>query len=293
MALRAKSNDTIEKDKTVRRFEAYYIPRVENALMKSAKPVLEAVVNMVGNWHYAAAEIDTEAIKPVYEEIYRRVGGYFAKWQADKLAESFKFGTPDMSHKQEETGTLPSAPPPAIVGGFVVGVDDAWLTAVNDWLFSQGAVNISTINATSRELMERIIRDAVDIAVRDGLSIPNTVKLIEARILDEWKVAAKYRADRIARTEVLSATSYASQVGADATGLLYDKVWDAFLDSRTRPAHVQAHGQRVGKYGKFEVDGVLMERPHDPAGGAANVINCRCTALFIPTRDAQGRLNRG
>lgn len=94
------------------------------------------------------------------------------------------------------------------------------------------------------------------------------------------------RATNIARTEALSATSAAQY---EALKQLVEtnkvqasqikRVWDATFDKRTRFDHAVAEGQTVGLDQDFLIGGKLMRHPHDPRGGAANVINCRCRAV--------------
>lgn len=88
----------------------------------------------------------------------------------------------------------------------------------------------------------------------------------------------EYRADTIARTEMNSAYSRGDWDGAQALGEFgpVEKVWVAAIDSRTRPAHVAAHDQVRLFSQPFDVGGTAMMYPHDSAGGASNVVNCRC-----------------
>lgn len=55
-----------------------------------------------------------------------------------------------------------------------------------------------------------------------------------------------------------------------------EKVWIATLDSRTRPTHFAADGQRTPLGAKFTVGGVQLDHPGDPTGPAREVRNCRC-----------------
>jgi hypothetical protein len=133
----------------------------------------------------------------------------------------------------------------------------------------------------SREKRDRRFDPVIRAAMRDGRGIrADQIDTITGRYADRL---LKLRGDTIARTEALSALS-ASQDEAvkqiidtgrvDASAVIRE--WDASMDARTREAHVEADGQqrRIGEL--FTVGGRQMSRPHDPAGGAENVINCRC-----------------
>lgn len=60
-----------------------------------------------------------------------------------------------------------------------------------------------------------------------------------------------------------------------------ERVWLSTIDSRTRPAHAAADGQRVPLRQPFTVGGAQLMFPGDPTGPAAQVINCRCGELLV------------
>lgn len=84
---------------------------------------------------------------------------------------------------------------------------------------------------------------------------------------------------RIARTEghriqvqsTMDACEKAKDKGADVV-----KQWDAALDARTRESHVAVDGEIRELDEKFS-NGLMF--PGDSAGGAAEVVNCRCALL--------------
>lgn len=63
----------------------------------------------------------------------------------------------------------------------------------------------------------------------------------------------------------------ASQSGQD-----FDKVWVAHMDTRTRPSHFAADGQRVALDASFTVGGHQLEYPGDPVAPPEEKRNCRC-----------------
>jgi hypothetical protein len=63
----------------------------------------------------------------------------------------------------------------------------------------------------------------------------------------------------------------AKDKGADVV-----KQWDAALDSRTRESHVAVDGE-IRELDEAFSNGLMF--PGDPAGGAAEVVNCRCALL--------------
>lgn len=94
-----------------------------------------------------------------------------------------------------------------------------------------------------------------------------------------------YRAETIARTETLrnvhaGVTAAYDQAIArgDIDADQLEKEWIHAGGGRfSRPEHVALDGTTVGWRDTFDVGGVDMQHPGDPAGGADNTANCRCT----------------
>lgn len=132
-----------------------------------------------------------------------------------------------------------------------------WATDVND----------TTFQNLTKQLAE---------GAADGESIPQLME----RIGKVFEDAKGYRAERIARTEVVGASNAGSQrayEAAEEQGLTLTKTWLAALDERTRSAHIDAHGQTVPTRSAFDVGGQALMYPGDPNGSAWNTVNCRCT----------------
>jgi F like protein len=96
------------------------------------------------------------------------------------------------------------------------------------------------------------------------------------------------RATVVARTETIGALNagradafraFADERDDDEPEL--EKLWLATDDSRTRPHHREAEGQRVPVGQPFVVGGHELQFPGDPSGPAAEVIQCRCTMLLV------------
>lgn len=86
----------------------------------------------------------------------------------------------------------------------------------------------------------------------------------------------KNNAMRIARTEghrITESAAHNAQVKAKDRGADIVKIWDAALDSKTRPSHVRVDGEIRELDEKFS-NGLMY--PGDPSGDASEVINCRC-----------------
>jgi hypothetical protein len=104
------------------------------------------------------------------------------------------------------------------------------------------------------------------------------------------------RATVVARTEAIGALnagrSDAFQAFTEETDQPMQKLWLATEDSRTRPTHRAADGQRVPVAGTFEVGGFHLAFPGDPTGPAQEVIQCRCTMLLVEPGENVDMSNR-
>jgi uncharacterized protein with gpF-like domain len=133
---------------------------------------------------------------------------------------------------------------------------------------------ITAIDETSREM----IRRAIEKGISEGKGMEQIADDID-RAVDLEPIVAN-RAMVIARTEVISASNFGSQLGARSTGLQLEKQWLATPDTRTRDSHADADGQTRKLDEEYIVGGEALMFPGDPQGSAENVINCRCTEVY-------------
>lgn len=124
-----------------------------------------------------------------------------------------------------------------------------------------------------------------------GESIPELAARVDALLADgqRWK----NRATVVARTEVIAANNAGSREGARQTALALDvapakvrKVWLSTPGTRTRPTHREGQVAPVmGIDTRFHVGDSELLQPGDPAGAAGEVIQCRCSALYLMPGD--------
>lgn len=117
--------------------------------------------------------------------------------------------------------------------------------------------------------------------LQEGVESGETIDELADRILEFTDVDATYRAQRIARTEVISASNAGSWAHYRESGVVAQKEWLTAQDERVRDAHADAEGQMVDLDDPFVVDGEELEFPGDPNGSPENIINCRCTILPV------------
>ena len=149
--------------------------------------------------------------------------------------------------------------------------------------FGIDLLNLSeNITQTTKEIIQRVLTEAAE----QGFGFDELVRRLKSPEL------TVKRARTIARTETVAAANAASNIAAQDTGLVMDKIWISARDNRTRLHHRQVNQNVVGMDDTFSVGFVQMKFPGDKAGGPSEVINCRCTHAFIPKRDERGRLIR-
>ena len=142
-----------------------------------------------------------------------------------------------------------------------------------------------------------LVRTVVQDGIADGASIPTIRERVQESLDAGGETSWANRAQVIARTETIGAynggTLAVHEVIAEETGDPLDKAWLATIDPRTRDSHFRADGQRVPLGQPFRVGGHDLDHPGDPLGPPEEVIQCRCTMLFLdpdePTPDVVDR----
>lgn len=130
-----------------------------------------------------------------------------------------------------------------------------------------------------------------------GESIPKITDrvdhILSARNVEQWRG----RAVTVSRTETLGALNAgradAHAAVAEELGGEFENVWLATLDARVRRDHLAADGQRVPVGTPFTVGGEHLLYPGDPAGSAAQTVNCRCTTLLERPGERTDMTGRG
>lgn len=176
-----------------------------------------------------------------------------------------------------ETGTNPRATARAFVKS--MGLTATQEEAVNNY---QRLLQSNSSAALDRGLRARRYDSMVERAIKDKEPLSEAQI---ARMTEQYrKNYLRYRAEVIARTESLRATSTARQEAAiqvvEDTGMDPDRVvrtWGATNDARTRDIHADMDGQEVGLEEPF-IDGAGNELmyPGDPSAPEETTIQCRC-----------------
>lgn len=122
--------------------------------------------------------------------------------------------------------------------------------------------------------------------VATGLEENKTTDQIAASIRADYEEKYSSQSSTIARTEILSAISEGTKWNHDILGTVFSDVqkqWFHVGDGNSNPHARQNHVEFEGE-GVVPSDhkwGGMLDYPRDPAGGAEEVINCRCTMVSV------------
>jgi len=137
-------------------------------------------------------------------------------------------------------------------------------------------IDEGTLNITNKAINNSILDDVSD----DEL---------ESYLISQTEKSHGGRNKSIAQTEVGIAQGSEKHYEAEAVEttipFVLKKVWNAVLDTKTRPFHSEAHFKYHQKpihlYEPFVVGGENLMYPKDPSGSARNIVRCRCTAFYL------------
>lgn len=136
---------------------------------------------------------------------------------------------------------------------------------VSNGLYNALGVDVAKLKKTITQEISRGI--ASSLPYRD---IARNISNVSKAPLSRSKTIARTEGHRIQQTSARDAQQAAKAKGADVL-----KQWDAVLDGRTRDSHRRVDGEIRELEEKFS-NGLMF--PGDPSGGAAEVVNCRCTS---------------
>jgi hypothetical protein len=158
-----------------------------------------------------------------------------------------------------------------------------WRAYVESYLLTIGAERVTEINTTTKDFVMRRLKPILEQGVQDGQGIDVIASNI-IRDIDEYKGKfARYRAERIARTEIVSTSNWASLNSLQASGVAGEllKIWIPIADEKTRESHAEmANADPIEMNDDFIVGGERLSYPGDPRGSAENTIQCRCVIAY-------------
>ena len=167
-----------------------------------------------------------------------------------------------------------------ILGARARGVRfDPYSGAVDAFINEQVGTQVARIQARTVTLLQRV----ADTAIAETLSAAETAR----RMRDVYKRWAgkdpelpfdNSRAMTISRTEIHSASGFASHEAAIQTGVVIGKRWLSSRDGQVRDEHSPLDDGTIYAINEAYPNGLMY--PGDPSGAQAETINCRCQELY-------------
>lgn len=202
--------------------------------------------------------ITTEPILKGFTELYSAVGVHFA----EQAFQGLKYQSMGMLVKAEKEV-------------------DEWYEFMRTYTRTKAGERIKAVTRVTRDQAKKVIRPVLDNSVVNGWGSQETALAIREALRAEGEILANWRALRIARTEIVTASNIGAMEGARTLNYPLEKFWIATYDNRTRDTHLQVEQQNPKAMDeKFIVGAYSMDMPGDPNAGPEETINCRCTVAF-------------
>lgn len=235
--------------------------------------LLDQALSQDGLDETARAMLQSQKRSKIYQQNYQRalqgqVSGILDKMHGDN------YGTIDKylngCYETGYVGTMYSIAGQGVP--LVIPVDQAAAVkaVLTDSKVSNGLYNALGVNVKK---LKKAITQEISRGIASSLpysDIARNISSVSKAPLSRAKAIARTEGHRIQQTSARDAQYAAKKKGADVV-----KQWDAALDGRTRPSHARVDGEIRELDEKFS-NGLMF--PGDPSGGAAEVVNCRCTA---------------
>lgn len=142
---------------------------------------------------------------------------------------------------------------------------------------------ISERSRRSAQLIQGVSDEEVLMTLWDVVYEGNYSIKKASKALSESFTFSPARAERIARTEIITAGRAGQFHGDKQSGMVIGKKWMAAKQDRTREGHREASGQVVAfdepfyvANGKGQVEPLMFPGDSSLGASASNVINCRC-----------------
>jgi len=159
------------------------------------------------------------------------------------------------------------------------GPENEFWAELNRWANTTAAQQITKVQKTTKKVLANVIYH--------GMAEGESHREIAKRIVRTGRIATPYRARVIAATETHTGAVKSVDVAVASTRVEMEKEWLATMDKRTRDTHADVDGDRIAQDAVFIVDGMPMEYPGDPAGGADNTVLCRCVLMYHTVRRSE------
>lgn len=247
-----------------RRYINYSTTMLNRDLRNIRNTFKQAVVDL-GSAEAALSSISESNVRQSVEksfiEMYQMTGVAFAKSAVATLQKSAKM-------------KLKAADPEIL--------ESEWLRYMRDFVIGKCGQKIQSVTRNILIDVENVTRQVV----AEGAPLGWGPARVADEIFKRTGQRDKWRAVRIARTEVVGASNAGSHKGAGSFGIKLRKIWLVNLDGATRDDHAaMANAEHIGMEDRWQVGDDLMLHPHDPDASVENVVNCRCAVTHEPEQN--------
>ena len=243
----------IKSDRERMGFRRAMKPVFLSALNRQAAPIFELIgeATSIDNISLPVS-VDIKPVEEAYRKLYLTVTPAMAISKRNKYKKSYNKGEAEVFNDLIHDRVM------------------AYLRVhAGETVTATGDTTLETIRA----ILKRITPDVAEM----GLSAGTAVSRLRDILQSEWHQAARFRVERIVRTEVNRAANFGALEGMQSLNMPMKKVWLSAFVEKSRPEHMDADGQEVGLNDPFEVGGEFLQYPGDPKGSAGNTINCLCS----------------
>jgi len=133
--------------------------------------------------------------------------------------------------------------------------------AIRQWIVKHGAEDVKSILSTNLEDVKRVILAGIDEDVG--------TRVIAQNLRSFYSDRSRYKAMRVARTEVTKASGFGNVEAAKQSGVVQKKTWITSRDDRVRDEHEAMDGETVNLNAAFSNG---LDYPSEPM--------CRCVTSF-------------
>ncbi len=146
---------------------------------------------------------------------------------------------------------------------------DPFSDAVKTWIIQHAGNAVESILITNKDALRTVILKGI----QDNATTPQLAKSIK----QFYAESQGWKAMRVARTTVASASGYGQRQAAEQSGIVKTHTWVSSRDGRVRETHSEIDGETVPLSLPYK-NGLMY--PGDISGDPAEFINCRCVEAF-------------
>lgn len=189
----------------------------------------------------------------------------------------------DIFDAKKETQIFAKVIFPFLVKGFSEGVETG---------SSQGSGQTTPEDVMDKEILKSIKKLSLATAasavntqekqlkklIKDVLKDDGTISDLTTAIKQTYNLDRRWKAQRIARTELTGVIGHGTLQGLIAEGY-FECTWVTAIDGKERPTHAAVNGNTIVIGQNFGLNGTSSKYPGDPGLDISERANCRCTLV--------------